>query len=365
MIEKTNIFTGIYRGVVISNYDPEVKGRCKIWVPSVYPESFKMQADSLPWAEPVMSLFGGSFTNSRFGDLNTETGVTTIPHNGAELWLFFENGDHNYPKFFGACQGGDGWHSEHNNQHVIKTDNVRIRIDEVPELSSSTCQFTTYNSQCTDDSIEEHTKEDQPTRVDIEIQIKSGAALNLKIKGDVNIFIEGDVYEDIRGNKHETLIGDLFRHQIGNSHIVQEGDIHIEHTGDMLHEQVGDRTYLQTGDRTYLQTGNETENQIGTKFLYERGDKIQVQIGNNTDTQVQGNRIFTQLLSESNPIPLYNETLVDGNLTEYIFKNESITALNNSSKIVGISLSQIAGIQVTNTAPIIIDQGAVIDHKQS
>ena len=126
-------FDGIYRGRVVYNYDPEVKGRVKIFVPGIYPDDYATDHGKLPWSEPVMPLFGGSGPNSNPG-LNPETGVSTIPHVNAELWIFFETGNQNYPRHFAVCQSGPGWLSENNNQHLIKTDNVRIRVDERCEL---------------------------------------------------------------------------------------------------------------------------------------------------------------------------------------------------------------------------------------
>ena len=189
-----NKFEAIYRGKVVANFDPLVKGRLKIYVPGVYPQKLSKVADNLPWAEPVMPLFGGDYTNTAEPRLNDETGVTTIPHVGAELWLFFEDGNHLNPRYFAACQGGAGWHSEHKNQHVIKTDNVRIRVDEEPTLPTdgipekSTCKFDTYNDKCTELS-KQHLKKQVPTRVDIEILNKNAGALNLQITGNVNIRI--------------------------------------------------------------------------------------------------------------------------------------------------------------------------------
>ena len=343
--DLVNIFTGTYRGVVKDNYDPEIKGRLKIWIPSIYPHSYADIPNYLPWSEPVMPLFVGNYTNRGYDDLNRETGVTTILHSGAELWVFFENADHNYPKHFGACQSGSGWLSEHNNQHLIKTDNVRVRIDENPSISGSTCKFNTYNDKCTDDSILDYTNENSPTRVDIEIKIKSGCALNLKIVGDVNMSIVGNVYEDIRGSKHETLSGDFFRNHIGNSHIVQKGDI--------FHEQTGSRTYIQyVGDETEIQlSGNKTHQQYG--------DKLRMQVGNSDDTQIQGEHIFTQFATVNKPVPIYKETLIEGNSIEYVSKSQSEVVLESAIKIVGETATEIAGIQSSRLAPVVIDYPAV------
>lgn len=151
-------FTGIYRGIVISNdlflktQQDYLKGRIKIFVPGIYPESYKENAKLLPWAQPAMSLFGGNWTNqSEFPtQLNKETGWCSIPHtgispsDGAQVFLFFEAGDVNKPVYFASAQSGPGWLTEHVNQHVFKSDNVSICIDEAPLNSQSTCQFPPY-----------------------------------------------------------------------------------------------------------------------------------------------------------------------------------------------------------------------------
>lgn len=133
-------FYGNHRAIVVDNKDPEVKGRCRLFVPGVYPDDFATSPSSLPWAEPAMDLFGGNWTSPGETDLNAETGTTSIPiagkgpTEGAQVWCFFEAGDANFPVFFAACQAGAGWLSEHSKQHVIKTSNVRMRIDENPTL---------------------------------------------------------------------------------------------------------------------------------------------------------------------------------------------------------------------------------------
>ena len=55
----------MYRGVVVYNEDPEVRGRVKVYVPGVYPIQFKDKYWLLPWAQPAMPVFGGCWTNQR------------------------------------------------------------------------------------------------------------------------------------------------------------------------------------------------------------------------------------------------------------------------------------------------------------
>ena len=56
-------YTGIYRGTVVYNNDPDVRGKVKIYVHGVYPEEYKTKHQLLPWAEPAMGLFGGNWKN--------------------------------------------------------------------------------------------------------------------------------------------------------------------------------------------------------------------------------------------------------------------------------------------------------------
>ena len=58
MIKTT--FNEIYRGIVKDNTGE--RGRCKIFIPGVYPYEFINDPKTLPWAEPAMPLIGGSFT---------------------------------------------------------------------------------------------------------------------------------------------------------------------------------------------------------------------------------------------------------------------------------------------------------------
>lgn len=254
-------FYGHYRGTVIDNYDPKVKGRIKIYVRGVYPEEFKNTPADLPWAEPAMPIFGGSAIGTP-GESKPETGISSPPHKNAELWVFFEQGDHNYPIYCFSSQSGDGWMSEHKNQHVIQTDNVRIRIDENPSLpfdgapEKSTSKFNSYNENCTHMS-KLLAKESIPTRLDIDIV----GNVNVVINGSTNILMNGNVYQEINGDKHETIIG--------NHYINHEGDLHVTRTGSVVYEQDGDTTEVyKTGDYIKIREGNEYINQVGNYNEY-------------------------------------------------------------------------------------------------
>lgn len=248
-------FYYIYRGIVKDNTGP--KGQCKIFVPGIYPNEYIEQPIALPWAQPALSLVGGNYkavnADPEMDDnastaaplCKGETGFCGPPHIGADVWVFFEDGNHNRPIYFASVQGGDGWFSEHPLQHVFKSDNVRVRIDENPTINASTSKFSTYNQNCTHLS-QELVETDVPTRVDIEIY----GNVNLHIKGNVNLKVEGDVFEEVIGDKHETLIGNHYLKHVGDKHYVHEGHERFERTGDFVETVKGSKTSCQEGQLT-------------------------------------------------------------------------------------------------------------------
>jgi len=171
----------IYRGTVINNIDPKNIGRIKVFVPGIYPSEYSLNSAALPWSEPAMSLFGGCSSSVTSNSQNFNTGIASVPHKNANVFLFFENGDHNKPVYFAATQSKDNWISEHPNQHVIKTDNVEIIVDDVPS---------------------DGTKD---------------ATVTITVTGDVNLNITGDVQQTITGDWTIDQTGDLTINQNGTT----------------------------------------------------------------------------------------------------------------------------------------------------
>jgi hypothetical protein len=268
MLPITKKYNGFSRGEVLDNTGK--KGCCKIFVPGVYPQKFAKDASSLPWSEPAMPVFGGSFTNSKDGQ-NEETGMTSPPHVGANVWVFFENADQNYPVYCFAIQGGDGWLSEHPNQHVIQTDNVRIRIDEDPSNSDSTTQFDSYNKGCT--YLSKPSAVDAiPTRLDIEVTGPTNIILSSNLENDeakpaLNVQINGTVYTEINGAKHETINGTHFVQHNGDYHLVRTGDTLIELTGNQTEKITGNYiTTVGKNNELYVRKNN-THSVIGSENI--------------------------------------------------------------------------------------------------
>lgn len=99
---KTNSFHGIYRGVIENNNDPESLGRCKIRVWGLHTEDITpdelegIPTENLPWAEPCLGLIEGSVSGA---------GCFSIPLQGSHVFLFFEGGNWESPRFFATVPG--------------------------------------------------------------------------------------------------------------------------------------------------------------------------------------------------------------------------------------------------------------------
>ena len=320
-------FNKITRGKVMFNEDPLNKGRVKIWVPGVYPETFKNDFSKLPWAEPMMPLMGGNFTEPNMDSFNEETGVTTIPFVGAELFLFFENGDQNRPIFFGACQGGSGWMSEHINQHVIQTKNVRIRIDEDPANEKSTNKFTSNGNLNPNIKDTAHIVKKNPTRVNLDIVNIGKCALNINIIGDVNIAVKGNVYEQIQGNRYETLIGNLYRYH--------KGDIEYTHDGNTVFVIKGNTTNTFNGTETNIHKKDKLTSIEGKQVMNCYNDNIWTVVGMDTKTVLQN---YTENISGTKTCTIIGPatTTCFGGMTNMCTTDIMNIALQNYIDVAGI-----------------------------
>ena len=83
-------FVGKYRGTVINNIDPEMRGRLMLLVPDV------LQLIPSTWAEACVPLAGPT---------GPPMGVYMVPPIGAGVWVEFENGDPDHPIWVG-CRWG-------------------------------------------------------------------------------------------------------------------------------------------------------------------------------------------------------------------------------------------------------------------
>ncbi len=84
---KSNRYYGKYRGTVVSNLDPEQRGRILAIAPDV------QGLTPLSWALPCVPIAG------------KQEGVFMVPQVGAGVWIEFEQGDPNFPIWVGGFWG--------------------------------------------------------------------------------------------------------------------------------------------------------------------------------------------------------------------------------------------------------------------
>jgi len=87
----TQQFLGKFRGTVLNNVDPEIRGRLMLTIPDV------LGVVPSTWAEPCTPLAGPT---------GPPMGVYMVPPIGAGVWVEFEHGDPNYPIWVGCRWGG-------------------------------------------------------------------------------------------------------------------------------------------------------------------------------------------------------------------------------------------------------------------
>lgn len=107
---------GQYRGVVKAHGD---NGKCRVYIPAVYPSEFENTPENLPWAEPAQPLFASGKSN---------VGAFQYPKLESTIWVFFEGGDINYPIMSHATLGGSS--NFQTDKYIIKTDAFELVIDE-------------------------------------------------------------------------------------------------------------------------------------------------------------------------------------------------------------------------------------------
>jgi hypothetical protein len=97
---KMTTLNGIYRGVIEDNVDPEKLGRCRIRVWGVHEDEKSedeyqgIPTEKLAWAEPCLGLAEGSVTGA---------GAWVVPLQGSHVFLFFEGGNWNAPRYFATA----------------------------------------------------------------------------------------------------------------------------------------------------------------------------------------------------------------------------------------------------------------------
>lgn len=205
-------FYGKYKGLVMTAKDPEMLGRIKAFVPSVYGKDEKGNLVSSPWALPCVAFAGSG------------EGALLLPKPNAGVWVEFEEGDINKPIWSGcfwtrpskagtfAKKGGIETPSrdDYPENRVIETEFHRIELNDV-------------------------------TR---EVRIMSTVQdADIAIKWDGSISLENGQHQLFMGGKNQ---GSLFRY----THKLNEATIQVLEVGDIFLNTGGTALtiFKETGD---------------------------------------------------------------------------------------------------------------------
>lgn len=162
-------FTALYMGVVVTNKDPNRAGAVRVRIPGVIDTA---SAWALPLGWP--------------GAGGKQRGGFAPPPEGAEVGVFFHQGDPDHPYYFSGNPGRgeqppealEGTEAEATKLFVHETDNWRMIFDDRPSKEMMQIVF-------------------KPTGEVIEID---GKRLGIHIKATASVSIECDGAVDIRGS---------------------------------------------------------------------------------------------------------------------------------------------------------------------
>lgn len=172
-ISRSNFrFDGNYRAIVEDTTDPMNAGRVRIRIFGVHsPDPTVTPTEQLPWAEPALSLYySGGILNDK--DINDEVdsdgrytpkkditadvparnvtqltpstgnwedaimnacgagGIYTVPRLGSIVWIFFDGGNHVYPKYWATAPRALDW--ERQRQKI--DDLIAEKRDQIAKL---------------------------------------------------------------------------------------------------------------------------------------------------------------------------------------------------------------------------------------
>jgi len=124
---KDSQLHGFYRGIVEDNNDPEKLGRCRIRVFGIHTDvkiktlTEGIPTEDLPWAEPVISPVEGGVSGF---------GLWSVPVQGAQVLIFFEEGNMMKPRFMASLPGRPEESSKNKGMLGFNDPNEKYPIDK-------------------------------------------------------------------------------------------------------------------------------------------------------------------------------------------------------------------------------------------
>lgn len=88
----------LYRAIVINVKDPKKRARVKVWIPDLMFSN--VEPDKGIWAMPKNNIFCGANNDTAKAQIGLDDcGSCLPPPKGSEVWIEFEDGDFNKPRY--------------------------------------------------------------------------------------------------------------------------------------------------------------------------------------------------------------------------------------------------------------------------
>jgi len=253
--EREFSFYGNFRGIVVNNQDPMQSGRCQIRVMSVYDG---VDDDCLPWAEYCDPFMQGQQGSGGF----------MVPDNETRVWVFFENGDHMQPVYFGGAPSMvDGPASK--NQVVGDTARFGVKYTKNRVINTPGGHLVELD--------------DTPGDTRVRVVHKSGTQTIMYENGDMTEYVVGNYKRIVQGNSEEYVEGDSFKNITGSETEVIQGKREQFITGDSKVAISGNQEEILAGNKNNVINGNSEETVIGNKTSAVNGTSDSSVTGNKTD----------------------------------------------------------------------------------
>jgi len=284
-------YTGIYRALVVNARDPEKRGRVKIWCPDTMPE---IDQNRGLWASSANNPLGGRNTvDNRLGQGNDVKygkndpvkggehyfqGSCLIPPEGSWVYIFFEYGNPNEPRYlaggdFGQCK-------------------VLVENQQGPEYEKKWTLLKTRQGRTiilSDDPFDERveitgkkrllTPDDVSGNVDSVYKISDNQTVILldERKGQEKILIK-----DYKGNFFN------FNIETNSLHVEFAGDIHIK-AGGSIHMTAGAEMHFKSGDVLNVTSDQTVNIKSGGQVNIQSSEDINIKAGSNLNEQAGTN----------------------------------------------------------------------------
>jgi hypothetical protein len=269
-------YTGIYRALVIDARDPEKRGRVKVWCPDTMPE---IPQDQGLWARSANNSLGGrnNIDNRLGADTSGNSsggehyfqGTCFIPPNGSWVYIFYEYGNVNEPRYFGMaepgnckvpteCQQGDEYEKKwlimksRQGRAIIVSDDP---FDERVEITGKKRQLDPFDVSGNPESI--YTIEDNQTVILLDERDGQERILIKDYKGNFfNFDIESQsLFVDMAGDIHLNAGRSMYLTAGRDMHILSERILNVESKNNSLNFKTGQAINLDAGADINVKAG--------------------------------------------------------------------------------------------------------------